>query len=117
VNSEAQRTENTLRSFVQQGQAAQRAVDAAVKAKPTTDSIRAAYHQAESIAAAAREACERLHAAMRLVESDAHRMAAREIQAARGALASLRRTQTAALSNIDAAHASAVAATPWGANS
>jgi hypothetical protein len=78
------------------------------KQKPTVDSITAAYHSAESIAASAREACERLHAARRLFESDAHsQVFIRELQAARGPLAFLRRTQTAALENIDAALASA----------
>jgi hypothetical protein len=83
--------------------------------KPTTESIKRAYDHARAIERAGAAALENLHGALRLFEHDSTRASIRDLQRARAELVSLRRTQTAALENIDAAIKSAMEVLPRGA--
>jgi hypothetical protein len=78
--------------------------------KPTTDSIKAARESVEKIAENSRDAAQCLWAAQRLFEHDAPAATVKELDDARTLLVMLRRTQTAALENIDAALDSAIPA-------
>ncbi len=71
--------------------------------KPTTESIKAAFDCVADIDAKIAPAQIQLAKAQAFFESDSPQRCIRELQAARSHLAHLRRTQTAALSNIDEA--------------
>ena len=75
--------------------------------KPTTESIKAATESAERLHSLTKTAACALHSARHLFAAAAPGRCIEQLELAREALRTLRRTQTAALENIDAALASA----------
>lgn len=96
-----------LNGFVARGMKAQSAVNA-TKVKPTTESIKAAHEAANRLAESALSAAKHLHTARLLFEYDVSApRVVEQLERAKEFLVTLRRTQTAALENIEDAIKSA----------